>query len=323
MKTRVLLGTAVVLLVSSILAALTADLDRGQKISPGTPVQPSLAAATQASGALVYLLPGYLPGGLDRSPTTLIKRPVSKTARGRFKGIVIGKPQRSQSYTGVIRISIEEAAADREPGDPDEFELERVNGVKARVFDSPIAGSSADWFDRGLAVGLKGGSGEREVVLDVARALKMPTSRNAHDVKLESLPRDYVVLSEEKLTPPTAGEPGDVEQSYNLPYVGNASQTLFIFVSYAPAYSLSPVWGAPGTNLKWIDVRGTKGVLATSVVKTEGGSFTQSVVSWAETVDVRASVMGSEPKQVLRVAEGLMVVSEAHWLEKVDPQEQG
>jgi hypothetical protein len=115
-----------------------------------------------------------------------------------------------------------------------------------------------------------------------------------------------------------------VEHSYNLNYVGRGTrEILLIFVSYAPAYSLSPVWGAPGTNLEWVDVRGTRGALATSVVRTEGGSFTQSVVSWAETVDVRASVMSSEPKQVLRIAEGLKAVPEAEWLREIKPQQQG
>lgn len=292
-----------------------------RNVSPREATQGSNQPSKERSGSFVYLRPSYLPKGFERTQVTITNRPLTKTTKGKAAVIVIGKPSGDERYSGVVTISIKEASEDRETDDSDK--LEDVNGVMARVVDSPVVGSNVDWFVNGLAVALKGKSGERELVLEVARALKLPRTDNPHEVEVRRLPEGYVVISEEDLTAPAPGSPGDVEHSLFISYVSRETPgTLVIVISFTPGYLFSPVARTTGTELRWIEVRETRAVLGASVSNIGGRDFHQTSVSWSETLDVTGFVLGNDPDEVLRVVEGLQEVSEQEWRNEMRPVEQ-
>jgi hypothetical protein len=309
---------AILLLVCFMLAGCG---EPQRNVSPRKAIQSSTQPSKEGSGSLVYLRPSYLPKGFERSRVTITNRPLTKTTMGRAAVLVIGKPSGEERYSGVVSISIREASEDRETGESDE--LEDVNGVMARVVDSPVIGSNVDWFDDGLAIALKGKSGQRGLVLEVARALDIPSSGDPHEVEISRLPESYVVISEEDLTAPAPGSPGDVERSLFMTYDSREPPgTLLIMISFVPEYPLSLVGRTPGTELRWVEVRKTRAVVGSSVANIGGRDLTQVSVSWLETPDVTGSVLGNDSDEMLRVVEGLEEVSEQEWRNEMKPVEQ-
>ena len=178
-----------VLLISLIACGVTPD-DR--KVA--TTNEP--ASSPGPERGLVYFLPTYVPESLKvekGSVQTGFKDPGAYSA-------VIGRPASESEFIDTVSVKVSEAAADREVGEQElkAIKMVDVGGHQARLRDSEMTGTVLDWHQDGLSIGLNGPSGAEELLLKLARGLKLSPSQ-ASATALGDIPNGYEVVGESRM----------------------------------------------------------------------------------------------------------------------------
>src|SRR5205823_3061546 len=97
-------------------------------------------------------------------------------------------------FDDVVLVDVEAASADRPVAPSEKNIYVDVGGVRARLHDGPLIGATVDWFVNGWAASVSARPGASELILGVARALRLPGGGDPNQVSLPSMPAGYRVI---------------------------------------------------------------------------------------------------------------------------------
>ncbi|HUS62828.1 MAG TPA: hypothetical protein VMY34_11560 [Acidimicrobiales bacterium] len=223
---------------------------------------------------------------------------------------VLGRPAVGGAFADVIRVIVSAAESDREVSDDERERIEsvRVGSVRARRSSDAFSGTSVDWFQNGRSVLLIGPRDKGDVVLDVARRVRLDGA-TAAETRVEGTPAGYVAIGSWRIS-------GFASDTAGLSATDPRGIAFDLMVQVVPAESSSLAAFTIGTELRPVRVRGREGFLATDVSRVRDLEITSRSVAWfeADGVMVRASGTQMPEPDLLRLVESLESVSEAEFL---------
>ena len=285
-------------------------------VGPARTPGPSHTRATRVG--LAYFLPSYIPKGMRVLNADILRDqsdPASFAA-------VMGRRSGSKGFAGLISVSIHEASRDREvaPEERRQLRLVRIRGgVMARIGTSPL-GVELDWFQNDLAIAVAGPPGSKDLLLVVARGLRVPSSKGVDRIAVSAIPRGYEMIAKRAV-------PGFHAEGYVLNFTGDAGKSLVINVTIVPVHTFVPsLLVAGGSRMLLRTIRGSDAAVGInrSELSLSGGrhvSVTSSSLAWLEHPDLLIFIFGAGLTQgeVVRVAEGLQETTEKRWRAQMHP----
>lgn len=271
----------------------------------------------EPAGHLVYLFPEQLPEGMELDKLEEYNLPRERMETGGY-GAVTGLDRGNSEFAEIVHVVVHEADNDREieSDERKQYETVDVNGVPARFRDDKLLGSSLDWFQDGLAVGLIGPPDQRKVVIAIGRGLRLPTTGDPTGVRLGPLPEGHTLIAEK-------GYGSFMSASYSFGATsreGPKPRTLVVSVSTVPEGAFAPEAMTAGTDrLTQLRIRGTVAVAAYSSRELPSSDKSVTVdstsIAWLEYPDVLVTIIASgiTEKEATLFAEGLEELAEPEW----------
>ncbi len=255
-----------------------------------------------ATPATMFLLPSHLPAGFAVGPGQLVTQGRAEKAFA----AAVGRVAASSGYDHVVFVLVSAASTDRQVAANEKSQPVDVNGITARLSDSPLTGAAVDWFANGLSVAVLAAPGLSIEVVAVARRLRLPDAGDPDHAEV-AVPDGMATIASSHV------ETHAPEAGSSLDLVGpdQARVTVRLIATEAPPQLTLGL----ADHLARVRVRGHDGWAATAkrTIK-EGIDVNTTAVGWREHSGQVVTVSGHTSLDQLRpIIEGLRHVSETEW----------